>query len=978
MNRRWILVLLIACGVAGADANQDLEFAKKLGARGLDEMARQVLDDLIASGDPVKVRAGRYGKALLLKQEASLARNRFLRALEEGAQSPVSREEVLRLYTEAERPIEEYVQSQKEAIEPAFLLGELLQEHAEFLAGASYPDAEEFVETVAKLVEAHRDEAAKLFEKAIANYKRVIDPYVSGKKTMSDDPEDPTYVRVSLAEMQAGIALFRWALIYPKGANFTYKMDEAIETLDDFLQRHFEDLFGAYSMIYIGRGFYEKGARMGDVDELEIALGYFEQLIGQIDEQPSIPSTIDVLAEAFYWYNRTCNLIARGDGLKKPQPVYFDNTMASGSKLGQKLKYGSGHRFALLAMIEVADAYAAREDFDASVGIAGEVLAAARVAGQRRVGKIATSRLTQWVANVAGAGALEPGLLYQIGESLAAQGRTANAITFYEKAVASSSTDEMKEKWGYPSRLRIARVYRNDKRYFASSEVAWAVVDEFLATGQEEDTPFGQTASEACNTARLAWKSISGLTGRSADNSRYQSILKTFQEKFPGHPDNSDAAFGGALDVFNSGKYEIAADRLKDISPTSRNYWRAQRMVPVCYRRLATGSDDPAKTKEWNEKCLKSAEALVTLAGSKRDDTAAQRARQYGHLYIAMSLASLERWTDAITSMKDYLLRYPKDLLKHGLEYDILVHGYLATNALPLAEQTLVVMKQKIPGSSYISRCNFDVFDTLRNLYRAKGKADPQYKGIAARAARLWEERLGTVEKPKVSDLAIFGEVLAAAQEYEAAADAYEGAAKLEPSSKAKTGYTLRAAQNAFKAAKQKQNQGGSRKEYLAVIEKTRKLMTDVLIEKKDQQEALLKILGDYSKWPSRDQWKLIKRNAEVLLNAAEVYAESQMKGGVDGRMVAMRLIDHMHSFTIAITNADNPDDKLNEFVDEWWDGAQLKLELAVQISRDSGQKAKTVRSKALSYGKKLIFEYPDMDGPERVKQMQLLVDKLK
>ena len=296
---------------------------------------------------------------------------------------------------------------------------------------------------MAKLVEAHRDEAAQLFEKAIANYKRVIEPYVTGKKPLPEDPEDPIFVRVSLAEMQAGIALFGWALIYPKGANFTYKMDEAIETLDDFLQRHFEDLFGAYAMIYIGRGFYEKGARMGDVDELEVALGYFEQLIEQIDEQPSNPSTVDVLAETFYWYNRTCNLIARGDGLKKPQPVYFDNTLASGVKLGQKLKYGSDHRYALLARLEVADAYAAREDYESSVGIAGEVLAAARVANQRRVAKIATSRLTRWVANVAGAGALGPGLLYQIGESLAAQGRTANAITFYEKAVASSGTDEM-------------------------------------------------------------------------------------------------------------------------------------------------------------------------------------------------------------------------------------------------------------------------------------------------------------------------------------------------------------------------------------------------------------------------------------------------------------------------------------------------------------------------------------------------------
>jgi tetratricopeptide (TPR) repeat protein len=686
-----------------------------------------------------------------------------------------------------------------------------------------------------------------------------------------------------------------------------------------------------------------------------------------------------VLAEAFYWYTRTCNEMAAGEGIKKPQPVYFDNTIGAGGKLAQKLKYGSSHRYALLARLEVADALAAREDYDSAVGIAGEALSAARVAGQRRVGRTATAKLTQWVANVAGAGALEPGLLYQIGESLAAQGRTANAITFYEKAVASSATDEMKEKWAYPARLRIARVYRNDKRYFASSEVAWKLVEEYLETGQDEDTPFGQTASEACNTARLAWKTISGLTERSADNARYQSILKTFQEKFPGHPDNSDAAFGGALDVFNDGKYEMAADRLRDISPSSRNYWRAQRMVPVCYRRLATSEEDAAKAKEWHEKCLKSAQELVNMAGAKGDDSAAQRSRQYGHLYVAMSLASLERWTEAITSMKDYLLRYPKDLLKHGLEYDILVHGYLATDALPLAEQTLAVMKQKVPGSSYIPRSNFDVFDALRTLYRKVGKGDPEYKMIAGRAARIWEERLGTIERPKVSDLAIFGEVLAAAQEFEAAADAYEGASELETSPKARVGYTLRAAQNAFKAAKLKKKMGGSNQEYQKVIEKTRKLMTDVLIEDKSQQETLIKILGNYSKWLSKDQWRMIKRNAEVLLNAAEVYAESGVKGGIDGRVVAIRLIDHLQSFTRPIPDPVNPDPKLEEFIDEWWDGAQLKLELAVAISgTDSGQKAKSIRGKAYSYGKKLLFQYPKADGPERVKKIDDLVNRLK
>lgn len=60
MNRRWITAFLILSAIAYADPEEDLKFASALGARGLADMANDVLDRLEKSSDPAEARAGRY------------------------------------------------------------------------------------------------------------------------------------------------------------------------------------------------------------------------------------------------------------------------------------------------------------------------------------------------------------------------------------------------------------------------------------------------------------------------------------------------------------------------------------------------------------------------------------------------------------------------------------------------------------------------------------------------------------------------------------------------------------------------------------------------------------------------------------------------------------------------------------------------------------------------------------------------------
>ncbi len=974
MNRRWTIVaLLLAGGVAfAADAEQELQFAQALGARGLTAMADKVLDDLIASGNADAKRAGEYGKALIQKQLASRARALFLYDSEEGRPPRVSREEVLRLYAEAKPKIEAYVGSRTEAGEAAFLLAELLMEYGEFLTGASYPD--EMDAERKKLVEENKDAAAKLFETAVQNYERV---YQEGRKQLpkdeAPDPSSPVYLRTIQADLLRSTAKFRWALIYPGGVHFINKIDTAELELDEHYNRHFQELSGAYAVIYLGRANYEKAVRLGQADGGEVALNYFASIFRDVNEDPTAPGTMDVIGEAFYWYCRTANALARKEGaLKKEQPVYLDNTIKAGTTLRQKLKHGARRTWTLRAMLEVGEAYAARSNYTAAVEIAGEVLASARTEGDRRATKLATEKLTAWVGSVAGASVLDPGLLFQIGESLNAQGRLANAITFYEKTIGACRSDEQRERYGHSARLRVAQAYRKDGRYMAGGEVGWRLVQDYLKSGASEESTFHTTASEACNTARACLKAIADATKRPADEQRFREATETFRSKFPDHPDNSDAAFSNALELINRGKLLEAAENLKDINPNSPNYWRAQRAVPTCYQKLAR--EQPEKAAEWSEKFLSSSQALEKIAAARGDDPAAKKSRQYARLFTVIAFSDLARWPEALTEVDKYLADYPDEFLYRGLELDVKIHGHLAAGDIEKAESTLAMLKAKLAGSdSLIRRNNQDVFDALRKGYKAL-EPGPNRVEMAGRAAKLWEERMEGESNPSAAYSWLLGDVLRDAQRWQEAGEAFEVAAGKAEDPGVKGAWTLQAAEMRFEAILNDPRMPGPEKQKVLAL--TRENFTDVLIPDKSQQEAVLKVLSTYTAWPSKEMWAQIKRSPDALLTAAKVFKESS-PAGLDGRWIAIRLVSHLHSFTKPNSDPSNP--KLDEFIAHWWSGTELMLQLYLVIAESGGgQVATSAAQSGAAFSSKILFENPNADGPERLARLKQLDASLK
>jgi len=977
MNARWILCLLIAAllitgGVATAGtAAEDLKFAEQLGIRGLNKMAEKVLNDMIASRDPAKQRNGRYGKALITKQEAQLAAMRYIRALENNVTPPVSREDVIKLFSEAAPEIEAYVKSQEAGSDAAFLLAETLVEHAEFLVGGRLP--EYMKEQRAALVTEHKKIAEDYFDRAMNYYRAVAKAIVkaAGGKL---DPDSPEGIRHTQAQFNEALTSYRLALVYPKGARFNGRAADAEEILDNFMNDHFGDLVGGYAMLYLGKLNHERAVRTGDADAGEVALNYFETVAQDVNEDPNVRDTTNVLGEALYRYCQTANALARADGdLKKMDPARYGDCIRMGTRLRQKMRFGSKSRFALLALLEVADAHAAQGDFEKAVGIAGEVLTKARSGGLSSVTRTATEKLTDWVANVGGAGSLPPTLLTQIGSSLAAEGNAAKAVTFFEKAIAASTTPEDIEQVAHDARRRIAESYRRDKRYFAAGIVAWGLVESYLKSGEGAESAFYQTASEACWQAAQSWKAISDATKRGEDKSHYEKVLKTFRDEFPDHPKNADAAFSEALDLYAKEDYAAAAKRFLAISSNSPSYWSAQLRVPVCYRRLATEKDKDSAAK-WHAECLKASQALYALASAKMDVPRAKAAARTAMLTEAGSYHSLKQWDKAASKIDEFFAAFPGVYPKKGYEFTIQIDSLLAQNKVEEAEAALAQLKQALKTSGYIRRLNYDVYRALRKKYKPLGGRERA--AIAGRAATLWSERIEATpaNKRTAGDYWFLGDVLRAAQDWEGAGSAYEDAANLAAKPGQKAGWQLLAAEMAFKNARQNKDRMDPTV-YRKTMDKTRQLFTGVLIPDSGQAEKLLPILANGQKWPSKEQWRWIVAKPGPLLTAAEVFGESSPKG-LDGRWVGVRLLDRLHKLTKPVAEEGT---RQAEFVNLWWDGAQLKLELYLAIAESQSSQAWSKRAAeyGYSFARRLITQYTKMDGEERVAALERLSKQL-
>ena len=90
-----------------------------------------------------------------------------------------------------------------------------------------------------------------------------------------------------------------------------------------------------------------------------------------------------------------------------------------------------------------------------------------------------------------------------------------------------------------------------------------------------------------------------------------------------------------------------------------------------------------------------------------------------------------------------------------------------------------------------------------------------------------------------------------------------------------------------------------------------------------------------------------------------------------------MRLLEKLHKVTDATAE---PESKKAEWVNTWWEGAQLKLQLylAIAEAQSSANWSKKAAQYGFGFGRRLEVQFEKMDGPERVTTMKRLTAQLK
>ncbi|MFQ5843857.1 MAG: hypothetical protein ACE5JG_02600 [Planctomycetota bacterium] len=951
MTKRCIPILVLLCGTAHAGWKDDLQFARRLGGAGYFRMATQVYESLGRSSDSQAVQAGRYGLAMLDKQRAERAMTRFLAALRaEDRQPDVPRERILELFRKAAPDIQTFVDQNPDQVEARFDLAELYVEHARFLTGANYP--EELKSEQEKLAGENREEADGLFQKAIEEFDKVYEIY-------SKKEDDESYQRATFAAYNRAVALMHLALAFPEGSvKRSYNLESAIDALDNFNAEHFSELIGQWAMLYLGRCFYHQGHAKGNRDgNLEMAVNYFEKLFTDLDEDAANPELGKVMAEGFYWYCRTCNDLASGARKLKPKPTFYENTLRAAALLQSKLVHGAKLPRALQCKLLIARAQAAQGNLPGAIGLAGEVLKTARFEGYRAVRDEATETLTGWLSSAGGSLTLGADLLYQIGESLLAQRDIPRAVAAYQQAAGAALAEEDRGKWG-DCGLKIATAFYRDHRYHAAAMSGLDVVGAFVETGEAEDTPFGAAAGDACNLARLSWKKISEATRRSADEGEYRRVLDLFRARFPRHKENADKDYAEAKEVYDKKEYAQAAVMFAKIGPTSKNYWAARRRVPVCWYNLAQGQAAEGKAdaaRESLEKGLAAALELKKLGEEGGNLKAARAAAQVGRVYTANGYFELQKWAEALQEIDGYLRDYPGEYPLKGKELEIKIRAHLHRREVEAAEAALRKLETEQRGYRGRRTLLFAVYKGLGEAYRALGEEDPKRTATARRAATLYARYIEESRLTQPAYIAALGGVYEDAGEHEKAGDAYrdaaEGAGEGDPRS---ASWSLRAAANKYRAALASNDARYRQK----VLDETSKLFAQVVVKDPKQRTRVIKALGNPGAYPGRKIFGQVVRQVGTLILAAKVFQDAS-PAGVDGRWVAVRLLDHLHKFTIPVADPAKP--QLDKYIDAWWEGAGLKLRILRRIAREGrgtepGRKA---AGSGLKYLTVLKLKYP-------------------
>ncbi|MHC4469714.1 MAG: hypothetical protein ACYTDY_11520 [Planctomycetota bacterium] len=704
-------LLLVVLVVPAAGAGEGFDFARELVEKKLYDIAEEEFNKILAdpSRTPEERAEGELGLALVARARALDART------ERGREAS----QVLALFAEAERRLEEFLT--RHPVHPRL--------------GRAAFDAGHLAFTKGEYIRSRAEEGAE------AAYRSAITLFARAERAL---PEGWDRER---ARFHHSVLFYYLGRGLPAdGVDRRAALDEAAERIDDFLWDHGEDVLGGYAYLYYGLVKKSLGDPDGAIELFRVVLSY------PLPDAASFPRDHEIWSELLLQAGQVLGEYACELGGKTLEIAVVELPALRG-KIPDALERKFGHLMLLTLARVLFDLGRRAEALELLTELSrrAEDLAATRdwaAATGRR-----TSRLLDELFHDE-PHTLSADVLYRVAEGRMSAGRYREALLGFMGTIAA----------GAPGSPLSGRAWERSARCYYQME---RFLEAYFAFGLVMRR-FTDLAGDAAYWRYRSAAALYSETRDPRDEELMKRARREFATRFESHPRAADLLYDEGADLIAIGDAKRAAGAKEQAEGL---YLRALDLLARTGSRSVLYAKALARRGEALVKLGRHREALEVFDGilhlvddpdrvttDQRRLTNRRHARAIAAYYAALAHAALDEWSDALHALGDYEQMFTDEALEgfHPPVKFERVRAWLGLQRLDDAEREARALRKRFSDSPWTSRASLLLSRAFHAAAeRAEGEAERRL--LLGKAAEHRALHLESKEHPTAHDHATVG-----------------------------------------------------------------------------------------------------------------------------------------------------------------------------------------------------------------------------
>ncbi len=775
------LVLTMAAFAAAAD--DDFEFADGLAKRGYPDLARQEFERLLSDpkSSPQKKAEGQYGLATLAHGEAKTeAANR-----NDKTRKPM--DVVLKLFDAADAVVEKFIKdnpTHPRALEAKLARAKVLQDKADY---ANVCIAEGWL-PASTTNEAMRTQVAAWYDTAIGLLEENRQKALKDMRALEED----TPQREDAADNLGVIWLYKFAAMLGKGRALPSGDATGNQILDALAKEYEEEFLWEFSgtvrelwaTLFVGQARAHQG-------QTDAGVKFLRTAASAPSDEETAPLVRDVVFQAYAEIGRVCREAGRKGGVDWAKEAANDFATMQ-KNWPQFMKFTDGQRAGLSWARLLAD-----------TGNTDRAMALVNDAIRNGKGTAVEAEATKVLGALIASGGVDngdPKLLEKVAKQKFDERDANGAILGYQAVIASCTTPEQMNEFGWRAWERIGDAYALQQRFWEAA-LAYDVLEQAWRKDKANEV-LSTVTNETGYKRAFALNELAVRTKDAADKAAAKKALDDFTVDHPESDRNLGAEERVAEENYKTATrlrsgdpaeykaaLELALASMTKIKPASPAFHLFHMRMADCKARL--GKPDEALAEI--DKFLAQPATLTDTDARKRAAYAQARGLGLGLSFIIRldKASSLER------SKPDEAKKAYQDLLDHltknekaykdtvtGAERSIdnwRTEALIGTGQVDKADEMVDrILKENAdnPNLPYLMSRIGSALEATAKTFQAKG-GDKEFQSYMLRCAkrRMWAIDKGGKRNPDA--LRAVGGNYADGGDYNAADALFQEAKKL-------------------------------------------------------------------------------------------------------------------------------------------------------------------------------------------------------